>query len=87
MSINKVTKQDLNENRQKCLPHPQTRRTHCPQCGERYNTEKVMQVGHTVREALPQTWRADTVLKITTKTQEIKSNDKEKMMRVASHKR
>jgi hypothetical protein len=38
----------------------------------------VMQVGHTAREALPQTRMAETVLKITTKTQEIKSNDKEK---------
>jgi hypothetical protein len=35
----KISTKTINDNKQTCLSHPQTKMTHCPQCGERYNTE------------------------------------------------
>jgi hypothetical protein len=39
---NKNTNKNNKNNNQKCLPHPQTKMTHCPQCDQKYNTEWVM---------------------------------------------
>jgi hypothetical protein len=36
---------------QKCLPHPQTKMTHCPQCVQKYNARGTSQVKHNVRES------------------------------------
>jgi hypothetical protein len=35
----KISTKTINDNKQTCLSHPQSKMTHCPQCGERYNTE------------------------------------------------
>ena len=34
----------ITRNGQKGLPYPQTKMTHCPQCGQKYNTEWAVQV-------------------------------------------
>ena len=36
-----------------CLPHPQTKMAHCPQCDQNYNTKGMTQVRHNVRERSP----------------------------------
>jgi hypothetical protein len=51
--IHKSNKHNNKNNRQKCLPHPQTKMTHCPQCDQKYNIEWAMEVGHNIGERSP----------------------------------
>jgi len=51
----KMTTKTINNNRQKCLPHPPTRMTHCPQYDQKYNTEMCETSLAKCRRTLPQT--------------------------------
>jgi hypothetical protein len=72
--------------RQQCLPYPQTKMAHCPQCAQKYNTRGMAQVRQNIRERSPKLGWQTLYQKNKTKTN--KQNQKtRRIMRGASHKR
>ena len=68
-------KQNIHKEKHKCLPYPQTKMVHCPQCAQKYNTRGKAQARQTKKNAPPNldgkhcTWK--------TKQKQTKSKDKE----------
>jgi hypothetical protein len=69
--MHKENSQNIHKERQKCIPYPQTKMAHCPQCVQKYNTRGMAQDRQNVRERSPKLGWQTLFLKNKTKTNQI----------------
>ena len=69
-------KQNIQKEKHKCVPYPQTKMAHCPQCAQKYNTRGKAQGRQTKKECSPKLGWQTLYLKNKTKKNKIKGQGK-----------